>query len=461
MKQLSAEEDIRSIACCSFIGYGNCVAALLNYSCLIWSESGQSYSVSLPCKMSSIHAIKNGLLFERVDDMGSMNVSFTISSAASSIPTYFSLLSPLSIPKPIFQPQEGTGLPDASNVSFSELSHGFDVSINYSSIDLFNSRIDTILPERDVSILASFPAHNLIILYNNNTKEHQIVQLCDVHSKHGGMIDAHELMLNELNNGSVTTKDSVFESLNSPDLYMNVLFSGIRQDEPFSSVSLVSSTLYFSADHSVSCYSLPDGSLNDDSAQPGTVSFVGEHKGKLFTQLQDDSSLLKDAVLIVDGTIWKIVLDGRVLFSQVLSIPNPPLDLIHSTSSSLVTVVNPASLHQLSFNSELTESVDSFLATLSLLSPMSLHDLPTLSDLQQLTSFFASSTPLPTLHSLCILLDNAWIHHDTSSIPVLLSIIHNLLSSNSQLSSFQPQLNCYLQCYSTSNPVALRTYSDS
>ena len=321
VKQMSSSEAIRSVACCYFVEYGNCVAALLNYSCLIWSESGQSYSVPLPCRMSSMHAINYGLLFERVDDLGSMNVSFTISSASASIPMYYSLLSPLAIPKPIFQPQEGSGLPDASNISVSELSHVFDVSLNYSVIDLFTTRIDGNQSERDVRILASFPSYNFIVAYNNNTKEHQLIQLCDVHSRRGGMIDPHELMLKELSNANVTMKDSVFDSLNSPDLFMNLLFCGIPRDEPFSSVALVSSTLYFSSAHSVFCYSLSRVSANDELTQPVDVSFIEEHKGVLLTQLKDDSHLLKDAVLIVNGDEWKLVLEGRLLFSQLFSPP--------------------------------------------------------------------------------------------------------------------------------------------
>ena len=457
VKQMSSSEAIRSVACCYFVEYGNCVAALLNYSCLIWSESGQSYSVPLPCRMSSMHAINYGLLFERVDDLGSMNVSFTISSASASIPMYYSLLSPLAIPKPIFQPQEGSGLPDASNISVSELSHVFDVSLNYSVIDLFTTRIDGNQSERDVRILASFPSYNFIVAYNNNTKEHQLIQLCDVHSRCGGMIDPHELMLKELSNANVTMKDSVFDSLNSPDLFMNLLFCGIPRDEPFSSVALVSSTLYFSSAHSVFCYSLSRVSANDELTQPVDLSFIEEHKGVLLTQLKDDSHLLKDAVLIVNGNEWKLVLEGRLLFSQLFSPPEIPPNSVHSTFSSLITFFNPstACISHISFNSELSESVDSFLATLSHLSSISLHHLSTLTNLEPLVSFFASSTPLPTLHSLCLLLDNAWIHHNTSSLHLLLTLIQRLLSSNSQLHSFQPQLNCSLQCYSSSNPVFL------
>ena len=271
------------------------------------------------------------------------------------------------------------------------------------------------------------------------------------------MIDPHELMLKELSNANVTMKDSVFDSLNSPDLFMNLLFCGIPRDEPFSSVALVSSTLYFSSAHSVFCYSLSGVSANDELTQPVVVTFIEEHKGVLLTQLKDDSHLLKDAVLIVNGNEWKLVLEGRLLFSQLLSVPEIPPNSVHSTFSSLITFFNPstACISHLSFNSELSESVDSFLATLSHLSSFSLHHLSTLTNLESLVSFFASSTPLPTLHSLCLLLDNAWIHHNTSSLHLLLTLIQRLLSSNSQLHSFQPQLNCSLQCYSSSNPVFL------
>ena len=296
VKQLSVAERIEYVACCTFINYGSCVAILLNSSCVIWSESEQLYSVPLPCRMSSLHPLSNGLLFERVDDLGSMNVSFTITSATTSIPVYYSLSSPISIPKPVYQPQDGVVLPDVSNASVSELSHIVDLSMNFSIVDLFNSRVDVSRFDRDVVIVSSIPQYHLLVTYNCNNKEHQLIQLCDVHSKHVGVTSRTELMLRELHQSDVSMKDHVFESLNSPDLCMITLFSGALQDEPCSSVTVIPSffdtssfIIYFATPRTLHCYTLTGFSNDDEALSTAGVSLISVLEGEFVGEWNDSS----------------------------------------------------------------------------------------------------------------------------------------------------------------------------
>ena len=97
MGKRKTRDSIVKVVYCSFNGYGTCIAALLHDGCQIWDEGGDGYMVSLPCRMSTVFSIRNGLLFERIDDAQLTNTSFNLTSTLHAFPNYFSLSSPLSL----------------------------------------------------------------------------------------------------------------------------------------------------------------------------------------------------------------------------------------------------------------------------------------------------------------------------------------------------------------------------
>ena len=464
IKQLSVAERIECVACCPFTNYGSCVAILLNSSCVIWSDSEQMYSVPLPCRMSSLHPLSNGLLFERVDDLGSMNVSFTITSATTSIPVYYSLSSPISIPKPVYQPQDGVVLPDVSNASVSELSHVVDLSMNFSIVDLFNSRVDVSRFDRDVVIVSSIPQYHLLVTYNRNSKEHQLIQLCDVHSKRVGVTSRTELMLRELHQSDVSMKDRVFESLNSPDLCMITLFSAVLQDEPCLSVTVKPSffdtssfILYFATTRALHCYRLTGFSTDDDALSTAGVSLISVLEGEFVGEWNDSSLLLKNAILLRCRDAWTVVLDGHAIYQSAVELPENVTISSHCMHSGILSSYNAVThtLQHISFDTQLTESVDSLLALFPILSHASFSALPSLSSLDDVATTLHSLQPVATLHACCLLLDSSWARRDGESMHALRRLVLLLVSGDSTRHTLQERVECYLQCYAESDSVGV------
>ena len=164
MGKRKTRDSIVKVVYCSFNGYGTCIAALLHDGCQIWDEGGDGYMVSLPCRMSTVFSIRNGLLFERIDDAQLTNTSFNLTSTLHAFPIYFSLSSPLSLPKPIFQSTtEGSFL----NQSILDLSR----ILNVSEMDVLNSRLDD-SSEEDISIIASLSPWNLTVIYDKVQRSH-------------------------------------------------------------------------------------------------------------------------------------------------------------------------------------------------------------------------------------------------------------------------------------------------
>ena len=129
--------------------------------------------VPLPCRMENIYSMSEGVILERIDDLMIMNTSFSVLSPIRSIPMYFSLLSPLAIPKPINQRREGEDLDE----SFVNLSRFLNTSLNHSMTDIYNSRIIPSKEDRDTLIVSFLPTYSLCIVYNQSLHQHSILRV--------------------------------------------------------------------------------------------------------------------------------------------------------------------------------------------------------------------------------------------------------------------------------------------
>ena len=315
MGKRKTRDSIVKVVYCSFDGYGTCIAALLHDGCQIWDEGGDEYMVSLPCRMSTVFSIRNGLLFERIDDAQLTNTSFNLTSTLHAFPNYFSLSSPLSLPKPIFQSTtEGSFL----NQSILDLSR----ILNVSEMDVLNSRLDD-SSEEDISIITSLSPWNLTVIYDKVQRSHYIFQLIPLLDAHHGLdVDA---LLETALSAKPSISDSFIQLLNIPEYGVVFRFS-IESETPFRQVILTagiyeSNNLFFYCQQQehVRCFSFPRSSLELAGGMGETVELtkVSEMAGTLmdscgFLECVPIGSILDKSVLISTDKGPQFLLDGMV-----------------------------------------------------------------------------------------------------------------------------------------------------
>lgn len=315
MGKRKTRDSIVKVVYCSFNGYGTCIAALLHDGCQIWDEGGDGYMVSLPCRMSTVFSIRNGLLFERIDDAQLTNTSFNLTSTLHAFPNYFSLSSPLSLPKPIFQSTtEGSFL----NQSILDLSR----ILNVSEMDVLNSRLDD-SSEEDISIIASLSPWNLTVIYDKVQRSHYVFQLISLLDAHHGLdVDA---LLETALTAKPSISDSFIQLLNIPEYGVMFRFS-IESETPFRRVILTAGIyesknlyLYCQQQDHIRCFSFPRSSLELAGGIGETVELteVSEMAGTLmdscgFLECVPIGSILDKSVLISTDEGPQFLLDGMV-----------------------------------------------------------------------------------------------------------------------------------------------------
>ena len=314
MEKRKTRDSIVKVVYCSFDGYGTCIAALLHDGCQIWDNGGDCYLVSLPCRMSTLFPIRNGLLFERIDDTQLTNTSFNLTSTLHSFPNYFSLSSPLSLPKPISQSTTESSILNQSVLDLSRI-------LNVSEMELLNSRLDD-SSEDDISIIASLSPWNLTVIYDKVQKSHYIFQLVS-------HLDDHGLNADALLETALTTKpsfsDSFIQLLNIPE-YGAVFRFAIESETPFDHVILTagmykSQKLFFyckQGDH-IRCFSFPRSCLTMAGEMGETVELteVSEMEGTIMDLCSNldcvpEGTVLKNSVLIMTNKGPLLLLDGIV-----------------------------------------------------------------------------------------------------------------------------------------------------
>ena len=309
MKRLHSPDVIEKVIECSFNGYGNCIAALSYSFCNIWSSLGELYSVVLPCRMSAMYAIDGGILFERIDDLFSMNTSFTISTPIHSIPMYFSLVSPLGIPKPILQKQEGEEL----TVTALNLSRMVNTSM-----DLFSSRIGD-NQDREVSIISVLRDVHLLFLYNNSTYQHYLFRWISTESASLGLPSEEAILESVMNDDQGTLNDSFIQLLSSPEYCLERVFQGMDSYDAFLSICWIEVDsfvfLYCQLKNSIRVYQTQkDSFLDTESPFPIDIDFIQEIQGVIVDRIPDTPFLL-----IRFGLDWGIVFGSTLLVSGVKS----------------------------------------------------------------------------------------------------------------------------------------------
>lgn len=306
IKQLHSPDRIEKAVECKFSGYGNCIAALSYSYCNIWNEEGELFSVVLPCRMQTMYAIDNGLVFERIDDLFSMNTSFSISTPIHSIPMYFSLTSPMNIPKPILQKQDGEDL----SVTALNLSR-----IVNTSMDLFSSRIADNL-EHDVSIICLLPDVHLIFLYKRSLGRHSLLRWVSTSSASVG-IQSEEAVLDQImKEDGFQLNDAFMQQLCSPEMCLDEVFQGMESSSAYSRLFWiqVDSTvfLYCQEGNTIHVYQVRADFFTDkDFMFPMDMEFVCDIPGIAVGRLPNSPFLL--VRLSVDE--WEIVLGSSLLFS--------------------------------------------------------------------------------------------------------------------------------------------------
>ena len=303
MKRLHSPDVIEKVIECSFDGYGNCIAALSYSFCNIWSALGELYSVALPCRMSAMYAIDSGILFERIDDLFSMNTSFTISTPIHSIPMYFSLVSPLGIPKPMLQKQEGEEL----TVTALNLSRMVNTSM-----DLFSSRIGD-NQDREVSIICVLRDVHLLFVYNNSSCQHSLFRWISTESASLGLPSEEAILESVMNDDQDTLNDSFIQLLCSPEYCLERVFQGMDSYDAFLSICWIEVDsfvfLYCQSKNSIRIYQTrKDSFLDTESPFPINVDFIQEIEGVIVDPIPDTPFLL-----IRLGSDWGIVFGSTLL----------------------------------------------------------------------------------------------------------------------------------------------------
>lgn len=416
-----ARESILKAVYCTFMNYGTCIAAMLHDGCVIWCEDGTAYSVAFPCRMQRIYPLDNGLLFERIDDQLSINTSFTLSNTLRSFPNYFSLSSPLMLPKPILQVNPGMSLQSFSNQSVIELSR----LLNISQIDTFNSRMDEVDSEGDSYIVSSVSQWNMIIVYNRIQKTHTFLRLIPLRNSDIPILPETELL--EIAMNDISLSDGFIQTLNYPDWSIIPLFSLPDCDTPFEHILVIpndsTAFIYCCSKSQISCYSIPIDSLStlpsdDDmdlhfvSTVPG--SFVCELRAMAFIPKW---SFLSNSILIIVNGSFQILFNGTLIQIPVrlpregIS-PNLPF---FCQSNTLITY--SSDIYQLT-HYYLTLTLSPTILTYYTLYPHSFS--------LSLPSTFNALSIRPIL----LMLDDAWIRNDTCTLDFLLHYISQPLISS-------------------------------
>ena len=419
-KRIARESIVKAIYC-TFINYGTCIAALLRDSCMIWCEDGTAYSVAFPCRMQRIYPMTNGLLFERTEDPLSMNTSFTLLNTLRSFPNYFSLTSPLMLPKPILQINPGMSLDSISNQSILDLSR----LLNTSQVDAFTSRMEEVDSGSDSFLVSSLSQWNAIVVYNRIQKSHTILKLLPLRDSEISLLPEPELL--EFAMKDTTLSDSYIQTLNYPDLVMIPLFSLPDCDDSFDHISILQdeSTVYVycCGQNQITCYSLPVHSLNTNvGMEEVDLHRIATFPGTFVCEIGSISSIpswsfLARCILINTNGSLQILFNGSPIQIPV-HLPKEGISQnrpFFCQSNTLVTYSSET--YQLN-HSFLIHSISTPILAYYTLYPHSIS-----------LSLPSSFTPV-SIRPLLLNLDDAWIRNDTNTLKFLLQSISNPLLSS-------------------------------
>lgn len=408
-KLLETDDSIVKVIDCSFHHYGNCLCALLHNSCVIWNEAGEEYTVALPCRMKSIYALEDGILFERVHDLFSMNTSFTITSSIQCIPMYFSLTSPLSIPKPVVTYQDGM---DVTNASY------LNVSTSLSMFDVFNSYVAFDRNEQENPIISVIPSYHLIVCFIRNTEKCSILRYTPIEKKELEEMN-HSLQLPDF-----SLSDQFISSLNNPDFILSTVYSGDELNHLYQSVTCVESVdqthvfLYCSTNEFTDCFRCTVDSLKSSSSVQ--LKFSNRIQGRTIGILKTDSLFLQHSILCCDSLQWRIVMDAHIIRSG--SFTHPIGKEVYIMNDGLIGM-DEMKIHVIPLISEWSEKEDCLLMLLSrfmdsdkILARVCTTDI-TLSELVN------QLDPVVVKYCLCLMLDHYWIEHDLQGVDELLNIL--------------------------------------
>ena len=306
IRQLHSPDRIEKVTECTFSGYGNCIAALSYSYCNIWNEEGELFSVVLPCRMQAMYPIDNGLVFERIEDLFSMNTSFSISTPIHSIPMYFSLTSPMSIPKPILQKQEGEDL----SVTALNLSR-----IMNTSMDLFSSRIADNL-EHDLSIIGIVPEIHLLFLYKRSVGRHSFLRWVSTSSASIGLQSEEAVLDQMMKDDGCELNDAFIQQLCGPEMCLDEVFQGMESSTAYSRLFWIQadSTVFLYCQEGCTIQVYQVGAvffLDKDSMFPMNIEYVCEIQGTAVGRMPDTPFLL----VRFNTDEWGIVVGSSVLIS--------------------------------------------------------------------------------------------------------------------------------------------------
>ena len=304
IRQLHSPDRIEKVAECTFAGYGNCIAALSYSYCNIWNEEGELFSVVLPCRMQAMYPIENGLVFERIEDLFSMNTSFSISTPIHSIPMYFSLTSPMNIPKPILQKQEGEDL----SITALNLSR-----IMNTSMDLFSSRIADNL-EHDMSIIDILPDVHLLFLYKRSMGRHSLLRWVNTSSTSIGLQSEEAVLEQLMKDDGCELNDAFIQQLCGPEMCLDEVFQGMESSTAYSRLYWIQVDsvvfLYCQEGCAVQVYQVgADFFLDKDSMFPMSIDYVCEIEGTAVGRMPDTPFLL----VRFSADEWRIVLGSSTI----------------------------------------------------------------------------------------------------------------------------------------------------
>ena len=445
-KELHTEEPIVKVIRCRFVNYGNCLCALLHNNCVIWNDAGELFTVVLLCRMESVYALDNGILFERVEDLHSMNTSFSINAPIQSIPMYFSLSSPLSIPKPLFIKQEGEEITSIRTSSF------LNLSMSYSMIDLFNSHIDLNHNERDLQIISILPDYHLIVQYDRIVKRHSISRYANI------QMNDMELIHKSLHDPAFQLLDPFILSLSSPEYSLTTVYLDSDSSEIYSKVIVIPSInsslhyLYCSSSQSIDCFccsSQAITSLHSFDSLP--FQKIASFSGTIIGKVENPSLLISHCLFIQSELQWSLIYEGEIIYSSQIDKKWKESviwkdSMYGITNDSLVMVMIKPCLDELT--DRLLMLVSQKLEKQELINIMKeVFQLQTIS-IQSVIDILYSHGKIDILiPSLCYMMDHYWIVNDSSSIQLLLSSLQTLINQ-------QEQYQLLIQCYSQSvSPV--------
>lgn len=305
IRQLHCPDRIEKVVECKFSGYGNCIATLSYSYCNIWNEVGELFSVILPCRMQAMYAIDNGLLFERIDDLFSMNTSFSISTPIHSIPMYFTLTSPMNIPKPILQKQEGEDL----SVTALNLSR-----ILNTSMDLFSSRIAD-NQDHDISIISILPEVHLIFLFKRSICRHIFLRWVSTSSTSVGLQSEEAVLEQLMKEEEYQLNDTFIQQLCSPEMCLDEIFHGMEMCNAYSGIHWiqVDSTifLYCQEGCAIQIYQVKaDFFLDKDSLFPMDIEYICEIQGTAVGGIPNTPFLL----VRLNEDEWKVIFGSSVVY---------------------------------------------------------------------------------------------------------------------------------------------------